>query len=40
MQRSVLDLGTRGRDNTFGYGLVQAKAAMTLLEQEFPQQTP
>jgi len=31
MGASALDLGTSGRDNAFGYGLVQAKAALDLL---------
>lgn len=32
LQRSAKDLGTPGRDITFGYGLVQAKAALDLLQ--------
>ncbi len=31
LQESAKDLGTPGRDNTFGFGLVQAKAAMDRL---------
>ncbi len=31
LQSSALDLGTAGRDNSYGYGLVQAKAAITAL---------
>jgi serine protease len=31
LQESAKDLGPQGRDNTFGYGLVQAKAAMDRL---------
>lgn len=30
LQQSALDLGTPGRDNTFGYGLVQADSAVDL----------
>jgi subtilisin family serine protease len=32
LQDSAKDLGSTGRDNTFGYGLVQAKAAMDRLQ--------
>jgi subtilisin family serine protease len=31
LQDSAKDLGTPGRDNTYGYGLVQAKAALDRL---------
>lgn len=37
MERSAKDLGTSGRDTAHGFGLVQARAAMDLLEQNFPQ---
>jgi serine protease len=36
MEKSALNLGVTGRDNTYGFGLVQARAAMDLLEQNFP----
>jgi subtilisin family serine protease len=32
LQNSALDLGTKGRDNIHGYGLVQAKKALELLQ--------
>ena len=32
LQRSALDLGTAGRDNSFGFGLVRAAAAHQLLQ--------
>ena len=31
LQKSALDLGAPGRDNSYGYGLVQAKAALAYL---------
>jgi serine protease len=31
LQKSALDLGAAGRDNTYGYGLVRAKAALDYL---------
>jgi subtilisin family serine protease len=31
LQQSAQDLGTAGRDNSYGFGLIQAKAAITLL---------
>ncbi len=34
LQRSALDRGTAGRDDTYGYGIVQAKAAHDLLTAE------
>src|SRR5206468_1694693 len=32
LQKSALDLGAPGRDNSYGYGLVQAKAALAYLQ--------
>jgi subtilisin family serine protease len=40
LEESAKDLGTKGRDNLHGHGLVQAKAAMTLLESRYPPTTP
>lgn len=40
MNQSALDLGSAGRDNAFGYGLVQAKAALGLLSGEEPDSPP
>ncbi|HEX8697839.1 MAG TPA: S8 family serine peptidase [Myxococcaceae bacterium] len=37
MEDTALDLGGRGWDNAYGHGLVQAKAAMNLLQQRYPQ---
>lgn len=31
LQKSAEDLGAAGRDNSYGYGLIQAKAALDLL---------
>ncbi|HYH98465.1 S8 family serine peptidase [Hyalangium sp.] len=36
LQDSAQDLGTSGRDNAFGFGLVQAKAALDLLQTRHP----
>lgn len=36
LQDSAKDLGALGRDNIYGYGLVQAKSAMDLLQTRFP----
>lgn len=36
LQDSAKDLGTEKKDNTYGYGLVQAKDALRLLESRFP----
>jgi subtilisin family serine protease len=31
LQKSALDLGTKGRDDLYGYGLIQAQAAVNAL---------
>lgn len=36
LQDSAMELGAPGRDNIYGYGLVQAKKAMDLLQTRFP----
>lgn len=36
LERSAKDLGPPGRDPTFGFGLVQARAALELMAKEFP----
>ena len=36
MEQSATDLGVAGRDDTFGYGLVNAAAARTLLDSTLP----
>jgi hypothetical protein len=36
MQKTAKDLGTSGRDNAYGYGLVQAKAALDYLKGSTP----
>jgi serine protease len=36
LQESAEDLGQAGRDPTYGFGLVRAKAAMTLIESRYP----
>jgi serine protease len=36
LEKSAKDLGTPGRDQTYGHGLVQAKAAMTKLRELHP----
>ncbi|SEM20776.1 PA domain-containing protein [Stigmatella aurantiaca] len=36
LEKSAKNLGPDGKDNTFGYGLVQAKAALELLEKTYP----
>jgi serine protease len=40
MTSTALDLGDAGRDNAYGYGLVQAKAALLLLQGEEPDTPP
>jgi serine protease len=34
LEKSAKDLGDTGRDNTYGFGLVQAKAALDLLQSQ------
>jgi subtilisin family serine protease len=36
LQDSAKDLGTPQRDNIYGFGLVQAKAALDLLQTRYP----
>ncbi|HYH98466.1 S8 family serine peptidase [Hyalangium sp.] len=36
LEDSAQDLGLAGRDNTFGFGLVQAKRALDLLQTRYP----
>ena len=40
LQRTALDLGTAGRDSTYGYGLVQAKSALDYLQGGSTPNTP
>lgn len=40
LEDSAKDLGATGRDSTFGFGLVQAKGAMTLMGTSCPQPSP
>lgn len=40
MNSTAYDLGPAGRDNSYGYGLVQAKAALLLLSGEEPDNPP
>jgi subtilisin family serine protease len=39
LEATALDLGTPGRDNYYGYGLVQAKAALAYLQNPPPSDT-
>ena len=36
LQDSAKDLGAQGRDNIYGFGLVQAKKAVDLLQTRYP----
>jgi serine protease len=40
LQQTALDLGTEGRDNAYGYGLVQAANALQFLRDHKPTATP